>query len=86
MTSSPSPAATSRCKLSAAARDAMERSAEVVRRLADSPEPAYGVSTGFGSLANVRIPAERREELQRALIRSTLPASGRPWSARWCGR
>ena len=37
-------------ELSAAARDAMERSAEVVRRLADSPEPAYGVSTGFGSL------------------------------------
>jgi histidine ammonia-lyase len=65
-------------QLSAAARDAMERSAEVVRRLADSPEPAYGVSTGFGSLANVRIPAERREELQRALIRSHAAGIGPP--------
>ncbi len=65
-------------QLSAVARDAMERSAEVVRRLADSPEPAYGVSTGFGSLANVRIPAERREELQRALIRSHAAGIGPP--------
>jgi histidine ammonia-lyase len=65
-------------QLSAVARHAMERSAEVVRRLADSPEPAYGVSTGFGSLANVRIPAERREELQRALIRSHAAGMGSP--------
>ena len=49
------------------ARAAMERSADVVAALAESEEPAYGVSTGFGSLATVRIPAERREELQRAL-------------------
>ncbi len=65
-------------QLSAEARGAMERSADVVRRLADSPEPAYGVSTGFGSLANVRIPPERREELQRALIRSHAAGIGPP--------
>jgi histidine ammonia-lyase len=65
-------------ELSAEARSKMEASAEVVRRLADSPEPAYGVSTGFGSLANVRIPAERREELQRALIRSHAAGMGPP--------
>ena len=34
---------------------AMQRSAEVVNLLANSSEPAYGVSTGFGSLASVRI-------------------------------
>ena len=39
----------------------MERSAAVVERLAESGEPAYGVSTGFGSLAQTRIPAERRD-------------------------
>jgi histidine ammonia-lyase len=60
------------------ARAAMERSAAVVADLAASSEPAYGVSTGFGSLANVRIPAARREELQRALIRSHAAGMGPP--------
>src|ERR671930_367500 len=49
-----------------------------VARLAASDEPAYGVSTGFGSLASVAIPAERREELQRALIRSHAAGMGPP--------
>jgi histidine ammonia-lyase len=65
-------------ELAAGAREAMERSAGVVERLAASQEPAYGVSTGFGSLANVRIPAERRVELQRALIRSHAAGMGPP--------
>jgi histidine ammonia-lyase len=56
----------------------MERSAEVVARLVGADEPAYGVSTGFGSLANVTIPDERREELQRALIRSHAAGMGPP--------
>src|SRR5919199_1073089 len=60
------------------ARRVMERSAAVVARLAASDEPAYGVSTGFGSLANVVVPEERREELQRALIRSHAAGMGPP--------
>jgi histidine ammonia-lyase len=36
------------------------------------------VSTGFGSLANVSIPIERREELQRALVRSHSAGMGPP--------
>ncbi|HET9719192.1 MAG TPA: histidine ammonia-lyase [Solirubrobacteraceae bacterium] len=67
-----------RVTLSDGARHAMQRSAEVVERLAASEEPAYGVSTGFGSLANVRIGPERRIELQRALIRSHAAGVGRP--------
>ncbi len=67
-----------RVTLGADALDAMERSASIVARLADSDEPAYGVSTGFGSLALVRIPVERREELQRALIRSHAAGMGPP--------
>jgi len=58
------------------ARAAMERSAAVVAELAASEEPAYGVSTGFGSLATVRIPAARRDELQRALVRSHAAGMG----------
>ena len=59
-------------------RDAMERSAAIVAELAESAEPAYGVSTGFGSLATTPIPAERREELQRSLIRSHAAGMGPP--------
>jgi histidine ammonia-lyase len=65
-------------RLSAEARAAMEESAAVVDRLADSDEPVYGVSTGFGSLAGTWIPPERREELQRALIRSHSAGMGPP--------
>ncbi|HEX6651254.1 MAG TPA: histidine ammonia-lyase [Thermoleophilaceae bacterium] len=65
-------------RLSAEARAAMEESAAVVERLAASEEPVYGVSTGFGSLAGTWIPAERREELQRSLIRSHAAGMGPP--------
>ncbi len=54
----------------------MERSARVVEALSESAEPAYGVSTGFGSLALVAIPTERREDLQRALVRSHSAGMG----------
>src|SRR5260221_9324237 len=64
--------------LAAAGRDRMEQSAAVLARLAASEEPPYGVSTGFGSLATARIPPERREELQRALLRSHAAGMGEP--------
>ena len=64
--------------LSDEAREAMERSAAVVAERASSEEPAYGISTGFGSLAMVRIPAEARAQLQRALVRSHAAGMGPP--------
>ncbi|HEY6771141.1 MAG TPA: aromatic amino acid lyase, partial [Solirubrobacterales bacterium] len=67
-----------RVELSEDAREAMGESAAIVERLAASAEPVYGVSTGFGSLATTPIPAERREELQRALIRSHAAGMGEP--------
>jgi histidine ammonia-lyase len=65
-------------ELTATAEEAMAQSAAVVERLASSAEPVYGVSTGFGSLATTPIPADRREELQRALIRSHAAGMGEP--------
>ena len=62
--------------LGAAARAEMERSAAVVAARADAEEPAYGISTGFGSLALVRIPPEARVALQRSLIRSHAAGMG----------
>jgi histidine ammonia-lyase len=67
-----------RVELTTAAHDAMAASSAVVQRLAASEEPAYGVSTGFGSLATTHIPAERRAELQRSLIRSHAAGMGAP--------
>jgi histidine ammonia-lyase len=65
-------------EVSARGLAAMEETAAVVAELAASGEPAYGISTGFGSLANVVIPPERRAELQRALIRSHAAGLGPP--------
>jgi histidine ammonia-lyase len=67
-----------RVVLGARARVEMERSAAVVAKRASEEEPAYGISTGFGSLALVRIPAEERVALQRALIRSHAAGMGPP--------
>jgi len=56
----------------------MTASARAVALALDDPEPSYGISTGFGSLANVVIPASRRAELQRALVRSHAAGMGPP--------
>jgi histidine ammonia-lyase len=44
--------------------------------LASAETPAYGVSTGFGALANRHIPPASRRALQRSLIRSHAAGSG----------
>jgi histidine ammonia-lyase len=44
--------------------------------LAHSETPAYGVSTGFGALANRHIPNELRTQLQKSLIRSHAAGLG----------
>jgi histidine ammonia-lyase len=46
--------------------------------LAHAAEPVYGVSTGFGALANRHIPADLRAQLQRSLIRSHAAGMGEP--------
>ena len=46
--------------------------------LAASPEPVYGVSTGFGALANRHIALADRQQLQRSLIRSHAAGIGAP--------
>ena len=63
-------------ELSDDARSAMDASRSIVEGLTASGEPVYGVSTGFGALATTYIPAERREELQRSLVRSHAAGMG----------
>ena len=51
-------------------------SRKVIDALAHDAAPHYGVSTGFGALATRHIPAERRTQLQRSLVRSHAAGSG----------
>lgn len=59
-----------------AAWEAVDRSAAVIQRILDNEEVVYGVTTGFGSLADTVIPIERSAELQVALLRSHAAGMG----------
>ena len=74
-----------RVELSAEALAGIAAAREVVDALAAKREPVYGISTGFGALANRHIP------------RAAHPAAAQPdplarrrhgpgWSARWSAR
>lgn len=65
------------------ASEALERIGEaraVVERAVASGATVYGVTTGFGSLANVRIEPPQADALQGAIVRSHATAVGRPLS------
>ncbi len=47
-----------------------------VDALASSAEPVYGISTGFGALANRHVTPEYRVQLQKSLIRSHAAGLG----------
>jgi histidine ammonia-lyase len=64
--------------LSGDAVEAIVRSRERVDGLVDRGEPVYGVTTGFGALAHTLIPADKRTELQRALLLSHAAGMGDP--------
>ncbi len=63
------------------ARAEMERSASLIDGFVASETPVYGITTGFGSLANTVIPPERTGELQVALVRSHAAGMGAPVEA-----
>ena len=62
--------------LSDEARAAVASTRSVIEALAGDVVPHYGISTGFGALANTSIPLEKRTDLQRSLIRSHAAGSG----------
>ena len=62
--------------LSAEATREIAAGRKVIDALASDTAPHYGVSTGFGALATRHIPAERRTQLQRSLVRSHAAGSG----------
>ena len=70
------------CRLSAAAKSAVRASRKVVERAIADGRQVYGVNTGFGHLARVRIADDKLDELQLNLIRSHSAGVGKPLSER----
>lgn len=70
-----------RVALAPTATEAMAASRAIVDGIEREQRPVYGVSTGFGALANTFIAPQRRAELQHALIRSHAAGVGAPMPA-----
>src|SRR5579863_7578726 len=66
--------------LSHVAAERMNASRAVVDRLVASGKTAYGINTGFGKLASVRISSEQVRQLQVNLVRSHASGVGAPLS------
>ncbi|UDL94119.1 histidine ammonia-lyase [Lichenihabitans sp. PAMC28606] len=64
--------------LDPACRPAVEASAASVARIVAKGEPVYGINTGFGKLASVRIDAADLATLQRNIVLSHAAGVGEP--------
>ncbi|MEJ0101005.1 MAG: histidine ammonia-lyase [Pseudomonadota bacterium] len=69
-------------KLDAACRTAVDQSAATVARIAAKSDPVYGINTGFGKLAQVRIDAADLAKLQRNIVLSHAAGTGDPLSSK----
>ena len=67
--------------LSEAAYSAIDRGSAAVAQIVKRGQPAYGVNTGFGRLAQTHIPGEQLELLQRNLVLSHAVGVGHPLPA-----
>jgi histidine ammonia-lyase len=65
-------------EVEAAARERMAGSRAVIEQVVASGDTVYGVTTGFGDLADVRISPEQTATLQRNLVRSHAAGIGEP--------
>ena len=64
--------------LDEACRERVARSAATVERIVKRGEPVYGINTGFGKLASVRIDAAELSRLQRNIVLSHAAGVGEP--------
>jgi histidine ammonia-lyase len=69
-----------KAQLAPAAATRMRASRAVVEKLLESGATAYGINTGFGKLASVRISPEQVRLLQANLVRSHACGVGEPLS------
>src|SRR5262245_47788502 len=71
-----------RVEVAPAARERVRASRAVVDRRARGDEPAYGINTGFGSFAEVKIAPDALDTLQLNLLRSHAAGVGDPLPVR----
>src|ERR687896_2465768 len=64
--------------LDPSAAERMQASRRVIERLVADGATVYGVTTGFGDLADVRIDPDQTADLQRNLVRSHAAGVGDP--------
>ena len=67
-----------RVRLSDEAAERMLASQKFIEELVDAGGPVYGVTTGFGRLADIAVAPDEREALQRNLVRSHASGVGSP--------
>ncbi len=67
-----------RCALAPGARERIAAARAVIDRVAAGEDAVYGVNTGFGELARVRIPPEKLAALQVRLVLSHAAGAGEP--------
>ena len=70
-----------RVTLEPEARRALLESRRLVERAIGSAQTIYGINTGFGKLANIRIPPDQLDQLQTNLLRSHAAGVGTPLPA-----
>ena len=68
--------------LDPASQSQVAASAEAVARILAEDAPIYGINTGFGRLASVRIPLADLERLQRNIVLSHAAGTGQPMPKR----
>ena len=66
------------CSLAAHARAKVESGQAAIRRALETGDAIYGVNTGFGDLAGIRIAGDQLVHLQRRLILSHAAGLGEP--------
>ena len=66
-------------------KPAVEVAANKIAAAAKGDAPVYGVNTGFGKLASLKIAPEDTGQLQRNLILSHCCGVGAPTLLRWRG-
>ncbi len=62
--------------LDPACRAGVDASRKIVENVLTKDQPVYGINTGFGQLANKRIPKDKLDELQRNLVLSHATGTG----------
>lgn len=55
---------------------AIQASRDMVARIVESGQPAYGINTGFGALSDRAIPADQTRQLQSNLLHSHATGTG----------